>query len=411
MSYGQYSTQPRPSKPVFRSDVNPTQKVPKRLQHVFDNPAHVWAHPLQKDGSGFEQTDARNAQGNFYFKTSRDNTRVIYSYRDSYPVGARFEQGRKIIFLLRAGKPFSSTTAVHMSATRCGVPKSDANVLCFTVPATVNPYTHEKIGDAKEHDENVKNYLEEIADAIQRHSVSKASYTLRCTLGEAAQLTAEVKLYCKTFKLKLPALPKLPKLDAAKLAQIIEKEKARDAKRDAKRAAERAEYERHHQEEVNAWLASDKACIHVIDGRPVHTYQNRWECERQTEREQWEVNRESLILQWRQGANVTLKLGYSEHALLRVKDANVETSQGVDVPITGRAGAARLFRFLLKLKETGQTFQTNGHKEHIGNFSVTSFDGQILVAGCHKITWEEVLSISAEVLAVEQATHGDTQQA
>ncbi len=63
MSYGQYSSQPRPAKPQFSSH----QESKKRLKHIFDNPAHVWAHPRQKDGSGFEQTDARVAGGNWYY--------------------------------------------------------------------------------------------------------------------------------------------------------------------------------------------------------------------------------------------------------------------------------------------------------------------------------------------------------
>src|ERR1700730_11109451 len=107
MSFGQYSLNRRPadeSRPLRKQDSK------KRLRHVFDNPAHVWAHPRKKDGSGFEQTDARVGGGNWYFKTSPDDTRVIYSYRDSYVIGSRFEIARKTIFLLRSGKPYSITT-------------------------------------------------------------------------------------------------------------------------------------------------------------------------------------------------------------------------------------------------------------------------------------------------------------
>lgn len=398
MSFGQYSTQARPA-----DESRPREKQSKRLRHVFDNPAHVWAHPRTKDGQGFEQTDARVAGGNWYFKTSQDGTRVIYSYRDSYVIGSRFEHGKKIIFLLRSGKAYSVTTAGHMNATRCAVPKNEKNVEVYTVPAMVHGYDYAK-PEKQEHAYNLQNYVAEITDAIERHSKARSSYNLRGTLNEAASLTAEVKRYAKTFKLKLPALPKLPKLDAAKLADIIKREQAREAKQNAKRAAERVEFERRHQEEVNAWLASPQACKHIgTDGQPVHSYSERWECERQTEREDWQAHKAERIAAWRRGENVSLRLDYNETALLRVKNGNVETSQGVDVPISGRLGAARLFRFLLNLKTQGKTFETNGHKEHIGNFSVTSFDGQLLIAGCHKITWDEIVSISDAVLAVEQA--------
>ncbi len=135
MSYGQYSSHPRPERPDFSSRV-PAPK--KRLRHVFDNPAHVWAHPRKKDGSGFEQDNARVAGGNWYFKTSSIGTRVIYSYRDSYVIGSRFELGHKVIFLLRSGKPYSVTTSGHMNATQSAMPKDDRGVEVFTVPTTHN---------------------------------------------------------------------------------------------------------------------------------------------------------------------------------------------------------------------------------------------------------------------------------
>jgi hypothetical protein len=351
MGFGQYSTQTRPA-----DESRPAQKQAKRLKHVFDNPAHVWAHPRTKDGQGFEQTDARCASGNWYFKTSPDGTRVIYSYRDSYVIGSRFELGQKIIFLLRSGEPYSVTTSGHMNATWHAVPKNENNVAVFTVPEMVEGWTHKKPGK-QEHAKNLTAYVAEITDAIERHSKARSSYNIRGTLNDAVSLTAEIKRYAKTFKLKLPSLLKLPKLDAIKLAEIIKREQAREAKQGAKRKAEREAYEAKEREKIPAWKRGENVYLRIYDG----------------------------------------------NALLRVKNGNVETSQGVNVPISGRLGAARLFRFLLNLKTQGKTFETNGHKEHIGNFSVTNFDGQLLIAGCHKITWEEITSISDAVLAVEEA--------
>src|SRR6266849_173971 len=399
MSYGQYSSHPRPERPDFSSRV-PAPK--KRLRHVFDNPAHVWAHPRKKDGSGFEQDNARVAGGNLYFKTSSIGTRVIYSYRDSYVIGSRFELGHKVIFLLRSGKPYSVTTSGHMNATQSAMPKDDRGVEVFTVPAMVSGYDHAQPGK-QEHAYNLQAYVAEIADAIERHKASRSSYNIRGTLNEAVTLSAEIKRYAKVFKLKLPVLPKLPKLDAARLAQIVERERMREEKAEQKRKAEREEYERKHAAEVEAWKTGPDACKHIgTDGELKHSFSNRWECERQREHEEWEANKEQLIAAWRRGEDVRLRMQYSDPALLRVKDGNVETSMHAEVPVSGRAGAARLFRFLLNLKQTGRTFETNGHKEPIGNFTVTSFNGEVLVAGCHKVTWEEILSVSGAVLAAEK---------
>src|SRR5260221_3859305 len=414
MSYGQYSLHTRPadqSRPLR------TQESKKRLRHVVDNPAHIWAHPFKKTSSGpigFEQDNARVAGGRWYFKTSSDGTRVIYSYRDSYVIGSRFQQGRKIIFLLRSGKPYSVTTAAHMNATRGAVPKNDKNVEVFTVPAMVHGYGHEKPGK-EEHAYNLAAYIADINDAIERHGKARSSYNIRGTLNEAVSLAAELKRYARVFNLRLPNLPAAPKLDAAKLASIVERERIRDEKAATKRLAEREAYERQHAAEVEAWKNGPDACKHLDSaGEPIHTYSDRWSCERQREREEWEATKVEKIAAWKRGENIQLRMQYSEPALLRVRTFNadedvaglvgrVETSLGVQVPISGPAGAARLFRFLVALKTSGRTYESNGHSERIGAFTVTSFDGETLIAGCHRMTWEEILSVSDAVLAAEQA--------
>ena len=106
---------------------------------------------------------------------------------------------------------------------------------------------------------------------------------------------------------------------------------------------------------------------------------------------------------WRAGSNVRLQFEYSDFAILRViqDETNryfVETSQHVSVPVTGHSGALRLYRFLNACKAANRTYQRNGHSEHIGNFVVDSFDGETLMAGCHKITWSEIESIAEQVI-------------
>lgn len=411
MGFGQFSYNQRSSRPDF-SSASSVPKPEKRLRHVFDNPAHVWAHPRQKDGSGFEQDNARVAGGNWYFKTSSDGTRVIYSYRDSYVIGSRLELGRKVIFLLRSGKPYSITTSGHMNATRSAVPKNDKGVEVFTVPAMVHGYDHAKPGK-QEHAYNVEAYIEGIKSLIEAYCKARSSYNIRHTLSGARDQTAELKRYARVFRLKLPALPVVPKMDQKKLDAVVMRELNRDQKREEKLRVERAEFERKHKLEVDAWLAGPEACKHIgADGQPQHTYGNRWECQRQRENEEWESTKAEKIAAWKRGEDVRLRMGYSENALLRVRTFGaddavagligcVETSHSVQVPISGPAGAARLFRFLVALRTSGRTYQQNGHSEHIGQFTVTSFDGETLVAGCHKITWEEILSVSDAVLVAE----------
>ena len=304
-----------------------------------------------------------------------------------------------------------------MNATRGAVPKHDKNVEVFTVPAMAHGYDHGKPTKA-EHDYNIEAYIADINDAVDRHSKARSSYNIRGTLNEAASLTVELKRYARVFKLTLPKLPAVPKLDAAKLAAIVERERIRDEKAAAKRLVERQEYEARHRAEVDAWQNGPDACKHLDSaGTPIHAYSDRRSCERQREREEWEATKGEKIAAWKRGENVRLQFQYSERALLRVRtfDADedvaglvgrVETSMDVQVPISGPAGAARLFRFLKALKDAGRTYQRNGHSQHIGNFVVDSFDGQTLKAGCHTITWEEILSVSDAVLAAEH-TEGE----
>ena len=389
------------------------------MAHVVDNPAYIWAHPRQKDGSGFEQDNARVAGGRWYFKTSSDGTRVVYSYRDSYVIGSRFELGRKVVFLLRSGKAYSITTSGHMRATESAVPKNTKGVEVFTVRAMVHGYDHGRPTEA-EHAYNLAYYKDAIQNFINAHGTARSSYNLRSTLSGANETATEAKRYVRVFKLKMPAvlsfvMASIPKMDQVKLDAIVLRELNREQRRDEKRRLEREAYERQHKAEADAWLAGPDACKHIgTDGKPQHSYGDRYTCQRQRENEEWEATKTEKIAAWKRGEKVTLKMQYSEPALLRVRtfDADedvagligrVETSMQVQVPISGPAGAARLFRFLKALKDAGRTYQRNGHSEHIGAFTVDSFDGQVLKAGCHKITWEEILSVSDAVLAAEQA--------
>jgi hypothetical protein len=415
MSFGQYSNEPKPDKPAF-----PERK--KRLKYVFDDPTHVWAHPLTKDGSGFEQDNARNQNANIYFKTSADGTRVLYSYRDSYPIACLFTHKKKTVVLLRSGKPYSVTTAKHFGMARNASHHIEPR---FSVPEVIN-YTGKP--EPATHEANLADYVERINEQIEAFGKARGSYRIDQALESATNLDTEARAYAKFFNLKLPKLPKLPVLDAEKMRTIRERENAAATKREAKRKAEQAAYEAKHAAEVKAWEDAG-GCPHSNPStlRPLHGYYDRYRCEEQARRDEWEANKPALIAAWRNGVGQSnsLQFGYTDYALLRVKlDENtglhnVETSQGVSVPVTGRSGAARLLAFLQGCKERGQTHKANGHTEHIGNFTVFSFGPQtrpagspqspleddpwVLVAGCHRILWSEVESIADAVRTANDA--------
>lgn len=366
--YGQYSAQEKPSTP--RLEVRTT----KRLKHVFDNPAHVWAHPREKDGSGFEQTEAWNAQKNFFFKTVSDGTRVLYSYRDSYPIGARFVHKKKVIFLVRSGKPYSVTTATHMNQGAGAVPHG---TIKFYVPnVSGNVLNWDGKPSETVHKANLADIIVRINEAIQKYQKAHSLRTIQWEQDSAKKLALQAKQYAKLFSIKLPKLPTVPKLTAERRTKALNFDNTRTERENKKNEAREA----------------------------------RWAEQRRLDA----LSVEEKIAAWRAGSTVTRFFGlYHEgYALLRVKGSNVETSQGVTVPINGLLGAGRLLRFLTACKDANRPYQRNGHTEHIGQFTVESFkpeiDGKeeiegmeypwILTAGCHRIKWEEIQSISALVL-------------
>jgi hypothetical protein len=361
MSFGQYSNSARPLTPA-----KPPKE--KKLKAVFDTSEvpHVWAHPRDvRTGSGFEQTHARNPQHNLYFKTEPGGARILHSYRDSYPIGSRLVMGKgkkaRTVFLVRSDKPYSVTTSGHMNMCASAA-RNNGEV--FHVPS-VSGYTLNGLPDKNTHTANLTDYLERIQKEVSSYEKARAVYAIESSHREALSLTQEAKRYAKLFRLKLPALPKVPKLDTARIEQTRTKEAQRQATRTEREARQKAEELARCAEQIEAWKRGD-------GNTPG-----------------WGWNR------------------LTPYALLRVlQDAQtglhcVETSQGVQVPITGKTGAGRLLRTLEALKASGRTYHTNGHSEHIGQFTVTSFDGSILKAGCHAIQWEEVQRVADAVRIAE----------
>lgn len=355
MGYGQYSSNYRPSLPDFPAKTD-------KLKHVFgkhgeSDVEHVWANPLQKDGSGFAQEWGTNPGKNFYFRTHAD-ARVLYSYRDDYPVANLFYIGRRPIYLLRSGEPWSVTTAQHMSAARNAVPDRATK---FYVKEVSSFYS--RIPDKSVHKENVADYIERIEINIEKHNKARSSWEINSRHSVAQSLLKEVRAYARLFKIKLPKLPRLPKLDKHRLDAA----KAREASREARQKA-----------------ASDAKYAAYREARAKY------------------------LPRWRAGENVNFGTSSGENALLRlIQDESgryfVNTSMSVSVPVTGHAGAARLLKFLRATREAGRTYKRNGHTEHIGNFTVDSFDGETLIAGCHTIAWSEIEAIADAVVKAAEA--------
>jgi len=399
MGYGQYSAMGPWNAPknTEASDKNPEGGRAKHVCDTSDIP-HMWAHPLEKDGTGYYQTHARNPQSNLFYKTSEDGTRVIYSYRESYPIGSLFlvKKGKIVrrVYLTFGDKPYSVTTATHMNCTRGAVPR---DAIHWDVLSIVSD-DHTKPTKA-EHLKNVQFLAKEYAETVAKLTKAKSAHHIGWQLKQATRQRKDAIEYAQFFGLRAPKLAPLPIITAERKARTEAFDAASTDRRARIRAARQARWEAQRKE-----------------------YETARENERKTLPER--------IALWRQGVAVGyLKL---EYALLRLITgggaAHVQTSQSVTVPVSGRAGAARLFRFLKVLVDAQREYTRNGHTEHIGSFAVDSFKKEntetiteetnpeaqgifsetvtqiqdyILTAGCHRIKWSEITALADAVLAAE----------
>jgi len=63
----------------------------------------------------------------------------------------------------------------------------------------------------------------------------------------------------------------------------------------------------------------------------------------------------------------------------------LETSKGAIVPLTD---AEKTFRFVMAVRARG--WHRNGDKHSIGNYQLDAVNEQGVIAGCHRVTWDEV---------------------
>ena len=202
-----------------------------RVKHVYDSRqvAHLWATL----GS---QSDARNASNNVFYSTdSTTGVRTLFSYRTSYPIGTTFSIGKgkqyKQIFLTRSGSAYSVTTAKHMSFMR----RATKGDYVFEVPC------FEGIPSNDSHACNLEHYRTEIQQACDKLDNTKLPRNVSWRIESLNALCEQAKLYAKTFRLKLGALP-TPKKDFSPeaLAKMEARQAELNATRDARMAVKNA---------------------------------------------------------------------------------------------------------------------------------------------------------------------------
>ena len=103
-----------------------------------------------------------------------------------------------------------------------------------------------------------------------------------------------------------------------------------------------------------------------------------------------ELNKEK-VTQWLAGDAVSL--GRDVPMMLRIKDDQLQTSQGARVPLRD---AIKLTLFAASRRAAGKAWRRNGERHHVGAFECDSItESGDIVAGCHRIPWRAIVDCVA----------------
>lgn len=195
-------------------------------------------------------------------------------------------------------------------------------------------------------------------------------------LDKAIRASEFFGLACKALKTKLAKFQ--PKIDEAN-TEIA----TYDQKKEKRKHERQAETVKRHVATARKWLADDSdlrtiSVGDIADSEPeLYNQVAAKNCKLESEK----------IENWKAGKDVYLT-SFGLPTLLRREGEEIVTSLGARIPIEH---ARRAFAIVLKIRQRGVEFISNGRTIHVGIYQIESVskDGDI-VAGCHRISWEEI---------------------
>lgn len=128
-----------------------------------------------------------------------------------------------------------------------------------------------------------------------------------------------------------------------------------------------------------------------VDAATVSRLEKRAEAERKRlakhdREEQARVEREhaEAIADWLKGESVSFPFSVTR-VYLRAIDSNMETSRGARIPLVD---AERAYRFATKARAKG--WHRNGDRFPVGGYELDAVNDSGVVAGCHRVSWDEI---------------------
>jgi hypothetical protein len=322
-----------------------------RKVHPTDMVAHLWAHQTQ--------SEARNAQGNFYF-----NGDTIWSYGSHFPIARHV--GKVVLFTTRT---YSSTTAGQCSAVRQAITGVKPIIYCFN-PRAESP---------REHGENLQHMIGIVAGLAAKFETSRTEKA--SLLKSWINAIADANAYARLFKLK-------QRVKAVRVTAVMKKAIKIS---EEKLAQHRASVEKRRTEKYERFKRLN-----------IEAARLRAEAEAQ-----WERDREAVWQAWLRGEGNTnlLKDRGDRPVMLRaipvvkphavsepapsIQGYVVETTLGAIVPLEDVHKAYALWSLCYTRK---RSWHRNGEQIKVGDFQLDSISetGDV-VAGCHRIHADEIL--------------------
>jgi hypothetical protein len=263
---------------------------------------------------------------------------VIYSYGYHFPVARFAPEFGDVVLFTSRG--YSSSTGKHKTLIRAAIPGGFNVVYC---------------DDPKRSADHNLDKWRVAVEWMRRDFAAKTHKISRGNLAVEIFRTCEsAEIYCMALKIAAPEWCNESNNEMAARDHVYELAK----KREAKKAAARAEYER-----AMGLEAADRMALWLI------------------------------------GDNVYTGGFHYLPTALRIKGDSIQTSRGANIPV---ADAVKLWPLLVRAKNSGKTLEAGLHSINLGAYRFNSFDGAVLIVGCHQIAWPELEKMAIQLNLVNQ---------
>lgn len=300
----------------------------KRIKKVFHIDELVHIYISQSQEEGMTKKSGFSNSRQAFFKG-----KSIYSYGYHYHMGELYHDNKTLLIN-------SDKNSVTTQTQKSSLDSAASHLQVFYVPNLSNP----------KDEENVLHLSNIAADLLDEFIRSRTSHYL---FKQVRQAISDFNAYCALFKIK----------DRINLDD--DTWKMLEEMRDIKHAKRLIEQEKRNEKQKEKWVLAKK------------------------ERKARKIKDLVKVKDWKKGGDRFYSYGLP--CFLRVKDNEVQTSQGASVPLN------QAIYLLKQLIKNG----INTEKQKIGHYEFTIMQGETISIGCHDIQLKEAMNVLGKYLTLE----------